>query len=57
MVFLGGAAAKAATPKSMEVSGICRIVFPLPPNLTKIVFFLALKRRFGGKGWGGGWKH
>ncbi len=56
MVFLG-AAAKAATPKSMEVSGICRIVFQLPPNLTKIVFFLALKRRFGGKGWGGGWKH
>ena len=45
MVFLGGAAAKAATPKSMEVSGICRIVFPLPPNLTKIVFFSCIKKK------------
>ena len=44
MVFLGGAAAKAATPKSMEVSGICRIVFPVPPNLTKIVFSCIKKK-------------
>ena len=28
----------------MKVSGICRIVFPVPPNLTKIVFSCIKKK-------------